>query len=314
MSELTDIHGEPLTEDEQQWLDDNSLLFDEPFTKRNWIDKAAREQWKDFHQSISAAHHDAEWRSVLSDKTDRQAAIIHVDNTNRERWLKRVGKHGLAYRDIRYTAPYEGFAHKFHDTNKSDPERITYAVIAENEDVADKFHEAETEIGGDERHDIVGDFLNFPDCCREYFNKEWNPTEGDVDPMWEVAKNTDSAERVDENTIRITGVEPYANVLWRYWGLSFITHIPCSFDCPHSQEVGKARGEIMAENGYADEANALYNWLNTPFQWSGYSAIAHIRNEYMIGSTGTSEYPNEREIIWQQRPEQGSVVKEDPGQ
>lgn len=310
MSELTNIHGEPLTEDEQQWLDDNSLVFDEPFTKTNWIDKASREQWKDLHEQINEAHTEAEWRSVLSDKTDRQAAIIHVNNFNREKWLKRVGKHDLAYRDIRYNSPYNGFAHKFHPADENDPERITYAVIAENEDVADKFREAELEMEGDKRHDIVGDFLNFPDCCREAFNENWNPNDGDVDPMWEVAKNTDAAERVDENTIRITEEEPYASVLWRYWGLAFTTHIPCSFDCEHSIEIGKKRGEIMAENGYEDAANALYNWLNTPYQWSGYSAIAHIRNQYMVASTGTGEYPNERNIIWHEQPDHGDVVPE----
>jgi len=92
-----------------------------------------------------------------------------------------------------YSEPYGGFAHEFSPTDKNDLERITYSVIAENPDIADKMEEAENEMQGHERHDTVGELLGFPDCCREFFNKDW--LDGSIrDPMYEISCNTPSAE------------------------------------------------------------------------------------------------------------------------
>lgn len=307
----TDVHGNELTEEEEQWCEHNQYL-PEPFTKNNWKTAKARDTWRDLLRRAQRGRDMAEWKSLLDDRTERKAAIIHVNNYNREEWLTRVGKHGLAYRDIRYTEPYDGFSHKHFDTDINDPRRLTYAVIATNEDVADKMEEAELEMGGREKHDVVGEFLNFPECCREFFLNHW-VDEGYVDPMYEVTCNTPSAHPVDgdPNTIVIEDGSPWLNELWRYFGWSFPTHIPCSWECEEAIEVAKHRGQLMAENGYREEANTLYNWLDEPMVWSGYKGIAHIRNEHMIGSAGTSSYWDEKTLIWgEEHADGGSIVEE----
>lgn len=272
-----------------------------PFARFNWKTSDSRDMYAEEMDEFPRAKHEAEWLSVKDGRTDRKAAIIHVRDHNRERWIERVGKHDLAYRPIRYSKPYDGFAHKFHPTDKSDPRRITYSVIAQNEDIADKMKEAELERQGQDRHDVIGELLGFPDCCRSFFGDVWvdNYELGLTDPMYEVACNTPSAEEITDRTnVRVAKPEAYTNVLWRYFGWSFITHIPCSFECEESVEIGEARHEIMKENGFADAAEAAYEWMDQPATWDGLKRIATIKNMHVTGTAGTSCYWDKKRVEW----------------
>lgn len=271
----------------------------EPFTKSNWKTARSRDNWNDIFQKMDRAKHEAEWRSVLDDDTDRKAAIIHVNNYNREKWLRRVGEYDLCYRDIRFSQPYDGFSHQHRPADPNDPERLTYAVIAENPDIADKMEEAENEMEGQERHDTVGELLGFPDCCRDFFNEDW-VTSGIKDPMYEISCNSGNAEMIDDNPghIRINDPNPGACVLWRYFGISFITHMPCSWDCEESIEIARQRYRVMAENGFEEAADAINAWMDQPFTWSAYHGIAHIQNTHVTASTNSSNYLDEKKIVW----------------
>jgi hypothetical protein len=304
----TDVHGNPLSSKEQEWCENNELRL-EPFAKTNWKTGDSRDKWKDLLSRASAAMREAEWRSVMSGETDRKAAIIHVNNGNREKWIRRVGENNLHYRDIRYTEPYNGFSHKHFPTSKDDPTRITYAAISTNPDVADKFEEAELELSGEDKHEAVGELLGFPECCREKFGDIW-VNEGQIDPIYEISCNSDNAEMIDgdaENVL-IKDPEPWANVMNRYFGWAFITHLPCSWNCEKSHKIAKARGEIMKDAGYEDAANALYHWLSLPGVWTGHNGIAHFRNEHMIGAAGTSTYWNKKRIVWGEEHDAGGSI------
>lgn len=305
----TDIHGNPLTEEQKQWIEDTELVVDEPFTKTNWKTKQARDEWSDMFYRMARAKDAAEWLSVSDDRSDRKAAIIHVRNSNREEWLERISDIGLVFRAIRYSEPYDGFSHVTRTTSKKDPERITYSVIAQNKDIADKFVEAETEMSGEDRHHTVGEFLAFPKCCRDFFMDVW-VDQFQIDPLYEIACNSSCSEPIDGDpeNILLRDPEPWANIFWRYFGVSFITHLPCSVDCEDSYKVAKTRGEIMADNGYREEANKLWEWLREPFIWTGHNALAHIRNRYIIGSSGTSEYWSKKRVVWGQEHEPGGSI------
>lgn len=305
----TDVHGNPLTDEQKEWTEDNTLRL-ESFRKSNWKTGASRDAWSDLLKEAANAHYEAEWRSAIDPDSDRQAAIIHIDNYNREEWMRRIGKYDLYYRDIRYSAPYDGYSHKHLPTDEHDLERITYSVISTDEDVADDFHYTESEIYGAERHRIVGEYLNFPDCCIDFFNDVWND-QGQIDPIYEMACNTPSAEPVDgdNNTVRIEDFTPWNNMLWRYLGLSYPTHIPCSFTCEKTEEISQYRHELMCEHGYEEAAKALIDWLHHPTVWSGHNALAHIKNEYLIASSQTSEYWNKKTVILgEQNPSGGSII------
>lgn len=305
----TNVDGTPLTEEEQAWVDDHDIRL-EPFEKKNWKSPSSREGWRDVLQRAARGKSEAEWRSVLDGRTERRAAIIHVNNYNREAWLRRVSEHDLVYRDIRFTRPHQGFAHGFTDTDVDDLERITYAVVAQDVDVADEFVEAETELGSLEKHDVVGELLGFPECCRDFFADVW-ASQGQIDPMYEVACNSGNAEAIDgdREDVLIRDPDPWNNVLYRYFGWAFITHIPCSWDCEASMEIARSRGELMADNGYKDAANALWEWLSEPMVWTGYHGICHLVNQHFLGSSSTSDYWSKKRIVWgEENAPGGSVI------
>lgn len=303
-----DINGNKLTDKEKEWTEQNSLDLD-PFDKRNWKTAESRDEWRDVLRKASSAKSTAEWKSVSEGKTDRKAAIIHVNNKNRERWLRRLSENNLVYRDIRFTKPYGGFSHKFFPTDKSDPERITYAVIAKNEDIADKMEEAETELSGIEKHETVGKLLGFPRCCRKFFNKHFLE-KGIIDPMYEATCNTSDVNKIEgsREKLHVPSPNPYNNALWRYYGWSFVTHLPCSWDCEKTAEIGKMREQIMRDNGYSQAADKLYEWLNAPAVWTGKAGLLNIKNKHFTGSARTSDYWSMKTIVWRAENKPGGSI------
>lgn len=290
--------------------DDLEPVVLEPFKNFNWKTEDARDSWKDAMQKVREAKDEAEWRSVMDSRTGRKVAIIHVNNYNREEWLRRVGEHGLFYRDIRYSEPYNGFSHKHFPTDIHNMNRITYAVISQDEDVAEEVKEAEMSNDREHLHDVVGKNLGFPDCCREHFLENWNPETGDIDPMYEISCNSGNAKAMDgdREKILIENPNPGANIMWRYFGYSFITHIPCSWDCEESIDIARERYRIMSENGYGDAADALTAWLSEPHTWDGLHGIARVRNRYGVGSAGTSSYWNKKTIVWGEEHDAGGSI------
>jgi hypothetical protein len=269
------------------------------YTALNWKTPRSRDSWADKFSRMAQAKSEAEWRSVMDDETDRKAAIIHINNQNREEWLERVGEHDLHFRDIRYSEPYGGFAHEFTPTNQNDPNRITYSVIAQNSDIADKMEEAENEMQGHARHDKVGELLGFPDCCRNFFLEDW--IDASIrDPMYEISCNTPSSEAVggDNNHVIVKEPNDGTNIMWRYFGLSFITHMPCSWECQHSIDLARNRYRIMQENGYEEEADLIHDWMSQRFTWSAYHGQAMVQNAHVTSKVNSSCYLNEKKVTW----------------
>lgn len=269
------------------------------YTALNWKIPESRDAWAEHFQRMSEAKSEAEWRSVMDDETNRKAAIIHINNSNREKWLKRIGEHDLYYRDIRYSEPYGGFAHEFSPTEKSNPQRITYSVISENSDIVDEMEEAENEMQGHERHDKVGELLGFPECCRNFFLEDW--IDASIrDPMYEISCNTPSAEAVDGNHNHVVVKEPNdgTNIMWRYFGLSFLTHMPCSWECERSVDLARRRFRIMSENGYGDAADLIHQWISQPHTWSGLHGQAVVQNSHATSKVNSSCYLSEKKVVW----------------
>jgi hypothetical protein len=281
----------------------------DPYTGWNWTSAQNRDQWSSLLARMKRLRSEAEWRSVMDDDTDRDIAIIHLNHSSMEDWAERLGRHGLHYRTLRHTKPYDGFAHSHRHTSPRNPKRVCYAAIAENEDLLDAAEEAENDNSLD-GHDQLGELLGFPSCCRQHFQDIW--LERDVnDPIYEAACNTPSVERVSSDAshdhLRLNDPSPWVNVMWRYFGLSFITHLPCSFECEASEHVAYHRGRIM-EDVDEEAAHALKTWLDQPHSWSGHNGIAHVKSELAIAQTTTSDYLQEKKITWREQHPAGGEV------
>lgn len=162
------------------------------------------------------------------------------------------------------------------------------ASVAEDLSVAVQDHDRET----------IQQIFGHPECAREH-RVEWHENDVD-DPLYETAANSPSAERVDDDpeTIRVSDPHHILNQIWAYLGWQFVEFHPCSFECDEAFGIAKRNGELLREEGYGDEAEALFKYLAAPASWSGYHGLAHVKSGHAIGEYVTDDRWDERKVIW----------------
>jgi hypothetical protein len=122
----------------------------------------------------------------------------------------------------------------------------------------------------------AGRLLGYPTCCINHFNKYW-VDQGFVDSTWTMAADKLVLKETD-HTIHIkSDTPPEANILWRWQGVRLVSHLPCSFDCEHTEELGMKMAELGRKLGYDKEIDWIYKILSWPVEWSALHGIAEIR-------------------------------------
>jgi len=310
-----DVHGNDLSEQNREFLEqerhNRSIHGTE---KTNWKTKHSMEAYQTDLRRIGGLIDPQSWERIFDDRFERKISIIQIPNRKQEKWARRVGEHGLSYRLIQYTAPFDGFRHSTQEAHPINPDKISRAVVGQSEDAVERAIDAFESHNAIEKNEIIGELLGYSECCRDFFNDCW--VEKEVkDPIYEMACNTSNIEVLDEygHEILVEDLEPWCNVLWRYWGWTFLDHIPCSFDCEGSIENAKNKMEWAKEEGFEQEVETLYDWLSMPTEWSGMRSLARISNPHLIGSANSSLYWNKKTVIWNDRPPQESMNTDEYG-
>src|SRR5690606_6373845 len=138
-----------------------------------------------------------------------------------------------------------------------------------------------------------------PKCCRDFFRDVWGRY---IDTTWHSACRTKEAEhrvsdqkpvslegtpgrRVSE-TLKVSG-PPEANLLLRWIGVRAVPHLPHSFDCPKTVELGRKLIDVGRAHGYQEEMDWLLEMLSWPVEWSALHGIAVIVTPVLKISTNT---------------------------
>lgn len=124
----------------------------------------------------------------------------------------------------------------------------------------------------------IGELLGYPTCCSEFYKKVW------VDEQWK-----DTTYRMFQNG----GTEgpPEANILLRWLGLRFVRHLPCSFSCPGTVEVGKTTEQLAITLGFEQEFKWLREMLSWNIEWSSLHGIAIVTTPVFKFTTNTDPFP-----------------------
>ena len=130
-------------------------------------------------------------------------------------------------------------------------------------------------------HDVTGELLGYPKCCRNFFSNTWLK-DGCLDPMYEMAENTENHEKADDTRIKVNG-SPYLNRLIRYWGFNLIPFFPHSFDCQEALDFAKTWYMLMKERD-AEAAEACLEALSMPMIWSMSNCITMVEHPLFFGS------------------------------
>ena len=278
-----------------------------PFVRLSWRSNEIMKRWAPIRRRIYSAKEFAEYEMVK--RGLRKCDVYQLDPDKFDWQIKRVFLDGLHFLPILRSKQYGGFGHRHYDTDVIDENTFIYGCVCNSLDNAIRFHDAGVihlnqriqqwsphEMNPDGiDHDITGESLGYPKCDRDFFSNVWLK-EGCVDPMFEVARNTEGAEIIDENTVHVGG-STYLNRLARYFGFELIPFFPHSFDCKEAEQFGIKFFELMKE--YDEEAaQGCYELLNTPMIWSLQNCITYIEHPLFIGSANGYYTKEKKTVKW----------------
>lgn len=264
-----------------------------PFTKFSWRSKEIARKWEPLRRRIYGATSFAEYEMVR--RGYRSCDVYDFGQSNMMSALKRVAQHGLIFIPILISKKYGGYGHRHYITDKFTEDAFIYGGVARNKEDAVKFHDAgvpstserirqwkpdEMNPNGID-HDVTGELLGYPKCDRKFFQETWL-RDGCLDPMYEMALNTENHEIVKEGQVKVGG-DAMLNRLIRYWGYNIIPFFPHSFDCPEAAKFADVFFELMREYD-EDASQACYAVLDMPMVWSMSNCITEIQHPLFWGS------------------------------
>lgn len=264
-----------------------------PFMKMSWRSPEIQRNWEPLKTRIYDAVAYAEYEMVKQGY--RACDVYDFGPSSIVSRLKKVAVDGLVFIPILISQQYSGYGHRHYVVNKFTDNTFIYGGVARNKEDAIKFHDAGV-VRLDERiktwspsemnptgidHDVTGELLGYPKCCRGFFSGTWLK-DGCLDPMFETALNTDDHEVVSENHVKVSG-SPYLNRLIRYWGFNLIPFFPHSFDCEKALNFAQTWHKLMKE--YDEEAStACLEALDMPMVWSMSNGITTVEHPLFFGS------------------------------
>jgi len=287
-----------------------------PFTKLSYKSKAIEQKWEPLRRRIYGAVSYAEYEMVKQGY--RHCDVYDFGPSNIMHRLKKVARDGLIFIPILISQQYGGYGHRHYVVDKFSDDTFIYGGVARTAEDAIYFHDAgvvtiKERLGdygnlkfdiGDETfsmnpngidHEVTGALLGYPACDRKFFRDTWL-RDGCLDPMYEMAANTENHQAITQHHIQVTGV-PLLNRLCRYWGFNIIPHFPHSFDCKESQRFADIFFKLMKD---CDEeaSNACKEVLNMPMKWSMKNCITIVDHPLFIGSANGYYTKEERTVEW----------------
>lgn len=253
------------------------------------IPKQKCENWPSKLSKMGNLYREAEYQTVK--RKIREAAIISVYPENLDESLQRFNKDGLIFIPLKKTKRDENFSFKL-EPPKTGEAFYWIGCLVRTKKEGEIFKEA------DQKHDhrTMGQMLGYPECCIEYFIKNFPVN---YDPIW-----------VDlEGKVR---GYPECNGMLRYFGPKIIPHYSCSPTCEASRKIGRTWLKIMKEidKGLAKE---MYNLLAEPITWNSYHGVIQVETPYFIGLVNSFPFVEKPKIInWEGKKEKASGKSASP--
>ncbi len=249
------------------------------FTRVSWADESARKAWEPKLARINQAWSYVEWASAAAGL--RRCALLWRSREQRDQHVGHWRQQRLSALSLGL-AP-GGSAQASASTGRLLPgaasRRLTITVVGPQAGDLQAFREAW--LSRD--HDAIGRLLGYPCCCRGAFAAFWRS--GGTDPTWMMACTTDEVQR-SGNTVTVTGSDN-ANILWRWLGLRAVAHLPCSFACPETAQIGERMLALGHEAGFVQEMESLCEVLSWSAEYSALHGIAEIKTPILRVATRT---------------------------
>jgi hypothetical protein len=270
------------------------------FTRIIWASPRARQVWEPRIRAISNAWHMIERFAVIDGlKTVTLQSCSPEELIELNNWT--AGKNLIALAVDRHA---NSLVYSNATTPVTPGEAWSYKVVIGRPDLASAF------IGAYREHDDeqMGHYLGFPDCCRAFFTKYWQQ-EAWRDLTYPMLGPT--LERDHD-----VGGYNECNVLLRHLGVRAVSHLPCSFGCTKSAEMGQELFRIGRRAGYEREMAWLADILSWPIGWSSLHGIAIVTTPILkvVSSTTALAYKVTIRRKGTRYPVEGAIGTEFPFQ
>jgi len=251
-----------------------------PQTRIVYWNKELQALWEPRVKRVRKLYSDAEISTMIIGM--RRVYVYHINSERFEESYAFLRKNGLVFFPTNKSAIYSGFSHRHLPMKKDEPFTLYGAAVrADDLEAGELF--TEYSIGGKTNHVGIAELLGYPKCCSEFFTETWSRVS--IDPMYEAAVKTPSAEVAEDGVITVS-THPYANNLLRYFGLRITPHLTCSLQCEETIKWGEEWIEIMRQ--IDDEATDwVVELLSMPLIWDCYKGVAIIDTPVFRGITNS---------------------------
>jgi hypothetical protein len=196
-------------------------------------------------------------------------------------WIRHAG---LKVKTVGVYKVYSGFTY-FLEAARPGDRTVEYVVFGKKEEELDEMIKAFHVFD----NDTMGRLLGYPKCCVEAFKSRW-PNEKDtvLRAAMDSVGQDESSKEIHLNDICFT------NVFLRYSGHRYIPHLPCSFYCSESENIGKKMMQLE-ESVFGE--SVLKRILSLPLTVSMYRGISEVTSEWFKIVVGT-DFTKEKYTIY----------------
>ncbi len=239
-----------------------------------WQDKQTRDEWEPRLSAVQRLGYQLELESVA--RGLRRITTVNVPPQTFELEIERFNDKKLIFVPIKRVKKYQGFAHRHNETDGNDPDSYVFGVVCK--ELTHGRMAKSLLIAGD--HRSFGEMLGYPECCREFFHREFVQN-GIPDLPWCQGLNTPAVEHTD--TYRKIQGSAYLNMMLRYWSVRLAPHLPCSYRCASSVAWVESVWLPLAQSIDAVAADDLLRLLSMPTQFDVNKGVAIITTPLFKG-------------------------------
>lgn len=283
--------------------DGAEIFQDDPphVRKFNWKTHGSKEYWRDVIEAFDKRYHaKVQIKAVADEDHPRQVMVVGADEDLYRDIMSLIGQYSVYFQSLdgELGTPAKVLLDSATQYLNDYDEKYML-VIGESTTAITSFTEAATsDTDFTRRIRTLADLLGWPECCIAAF--EESHTHEPHDHVYRVAANTETAtwSSEEEATITITDPSPLLNTLWRYLGVTFTYHRPCSFECDASIDRAEKHYEYARDIRAQEIVDGAVSWLSLPMRWSAYHNFTNLKNAYAIGSYTTNPHWLRKDIVW----------------
>jgi hypothetical protein len=241
----------------------NFLLHD--WTRIIWVSEPAKSFWEPKIQKASQAFQNIEQELVLAGiKPANLTSMSHSDFIDKQISLSSSEFRLIPLIKTKATDQYS-------NTSQITTDKYNYTVrcVLLHKDYVDSWLSAWNTNNDEE----IGRLLGYPKCCTDFFKKYW------VDEQF--------VDTTYPMSLAGTVGPKECNILLRWIGIRAVSHLPCSFNCQHTYELGRKYLEFGRSLGYDEDIDVIEEMLDWPVSWSALHGIAEIKSPILKISSRT---------------------------